>query len=51
MFLKTLNKRGNMNNELLKMPKVELHMHLDGSIPIYVLEKLSGLSYEEQSKD
>lgn len=36
-----------MNNELLKMPKVELHLHLDGSIPIYVLEKLSGLSFEE----
>jgi adenosine deaminase len=39
--------RGNMNNVLLKIPKVELHMHLDGSIPIYALEKLSGLSYEE----
>ena len=36
-----------MNNELLKMPKVELHLHLDGSIPIYVLEKLSNLSYDE----
>jgi len=36
-----------MNNELLKMPKIELHMHLDGSIPIYALEKISGLSYEE----
>ncbi len=36
-----------MNNVLLKIPKVELHMHLDGSIPIYALEKLSGLSYEE----
>ena len=39
--------RGYMNNELLKMPKVELHMHLDGSIPIKTLEELSGLSYEE----
>jgi len=36
-----------MRNELLKMPKIELHLHLDGSIPIYVLEKLSGLSYDE----
>ena len=36
-----------MRNEILKMPKVELHLHLDGSIPIYVLEKLSGLSYDE----
>ena len=36
-----------MNNELLKMPKIELHMHLDGSIPIYALEKISGLSYDE----
>ena len=39
--------RGNMNNELLKMPKVELHMHLDGSIPINALIELSGLTYEE----
>ncbi len=36
-----------MNQEIFKMPKVELHLHLDGSIPIYVLEKLSGLSYDE----
>ncbi len=36
-----------MNSELLKMPKIELHLHMDGSIPIYVLEKLSGLTYEE----
>lgn len=39
--------RGNMDNEIIKMPKVELHLHLDGSIPIFVLEKLSGLSYDE----
>ncbi len=36
-----------MNQELLKMPKVELHMHLDGSVPINTLMKLSGLSYDE----
>lgn len=36
-----------MNQELLKLPKIELHMHLDGSIPIYALEKLSGLPYDE----
>lgn len=36
-----------MNNKLLKMPKVELHLHMDGSIPINILEKLSGLSYKE----
>ena len=36
-----------MNSEILKIPKVELHLHLDGSIPIDVLEKLSGLSYNE----
>ena len=36
-----------MNSELLRIPKVELHMHLDGSVPIYVLEKLSGLSFDE----
>lgn len=39
--------RGYMNEKIFKMPKVELHLHLDGSIPIYVLEKLSGLSHEE----
>lgn len=32
---------------LLKMPKVELHMHLDGSVPFSVLEKLSGLPIGE----
>ena len=32
-----------MNSELLKIPKIELHMHLDGSVPFDVLEKLSGL--------
>ena len=42
-----LDKRGNMNNEMLKKPKVELHLHLDGSVPIHVLQELSGLSYEE----
>ncbi len=36
-----------MSNDLLKMPKVELHMHLDGSIPLFALEKISGLSYDE----
>ena len=36
-----------MNNEILKVPKVELHLHLDGSIPLNVLEQLSGLSHEE----
>ena len=41
------DKRGNMNSELLKMPKIELHMHFDGSIPITTLEELSGLSYDE----
>ena len=30
-----------------KMPKVELHMHLDGSIPLEVLCSLSGLSREK----
>ena len=39
-----------MENEILKMPKVELHLHLDGSVPIYILEKLSGLSHDEVYK-
>ena len=37
-----------MNSEiLLKIPKVELHMHLDGSVPFSALEKLSGLPLGE----
>ena len=39
-----------MNNEILEMPKVELHLHLDGSVPFSVLERLSGLSYNEVYK-
>ena len=36
-----------MKEELLKMPKVELHLHLDGSISVDLLSKLSGLSKDE----
>lgn len=36
-----------MNNELLKIPKIELHVHLDGSVPLYVIQKLSKLSFHE----
>ncbi len=37
-----------MDSELLlKIPKVELHMHLDGSVPFDVLSKLSGLPVSE----
>ena len=39
-----------MKDEVLKMPKIELHLHLDGSIPIHALEKLSGLSQEDVYK-
>ena len=40
-----------MDNKLLKIPKIELHLHLDGSVPIYALEKISGLSYDEVFKE
>lgn len=36
-----------MIDEIRKMPKVLLHIHLDGSISIPTLSKLSGLSIEE----
>ena len=36
-----------MKKEINKMPKVELHLHLDGSVSIKTLMKLSGLSKEE----
>ena len=36
-----------MNKELVNVPKVELHLHFDGSIAISLLEKWSGLSHDE----
>lgn len=36
-----------MDSGLLGIPKIELHMHLDGSVPFYVLRKISGLDINE----
>ena len=36
-----------MDNDLKKMPKVELHLHLDGSLSLDLASELSGLSKEE----
>ena len=36
-----------MNEMLLKMPKIELHLHLDGSVSLDLLEMWSGLSIDE----
>ena len=36
-----------MKDEIKKMPKVLLHIHLDGSVSIPLLSRLSGLSEEE----
>ena len=36
-----------MNNEIINLPKVELHVHLDGSIPISIISKLSKMSFHE----
>ena len=36
-----------MNNELIKITKLELHMHLDGSVAFSLLEKWSGRPYDE----
>lgn len=39
-----------MNEKLLRMPKVELHVHLDGSVSLDLLEKWSGLNSDEVRK-
>ena len=39
-----------MNEKLLKMPKIELHLHLDGSVSLDLLERWSGLSMDEVIK-
>lgn len=36
-----------MINEIKKMPKIELHLHLDGSIPLDIASKLSDLPISE----
>lgn len=36
-----------MDKEIIEMPKVELHLHFDGSISLDLLEKWSGLSHDE----
>ena len=32
-----------MREELLKLPKIELHLHLDGSMSLSVAKKISNL--------
>lgn len=39
-----------MNERLFKMPKVELHLHLDGSVSLDLLKKWSGLNTDEVIK-
>ena len=40
-----------MNKEIINLPKVELHLHFDGSISLDLLEKCSGLSRDEVIKE
>lgn len=40
-----------MIDELKKLPKVELHLHLDGSIPIDLASQLSHCSVKELEKE
>lgn len=35
-----------MSGDIVKMPKVELHLHLDGSVSLELLEKFSGYSHD-----
>ena len=39
-----------MDNKILEMPKVELHLHLDGAVPLSLLEEFSGYSKNEIEK-
>lgn len=39
-----------MNKEIINLPKVELHLHFDGSVSIDLLKKWSGLSRDEVVK-
>ena len=36
-----------MKEELIKLPKIELHLHLDGAVSIEIASNLTGLSIEE----
>ena len=40
-----------MNDIIKKLPKVELHLHLDGSVPLEVAEELSSMSMEILKKE
>lgn len=40
-----------MTEEIQQLKKIELHFHLDGSVPISILKKLSGLNEEEITKE
>jgi len=37
--------------EFVKLPKVELHLHLDGSVSLEIASKLSGMSIDEVKKE
>ncbi len=39
-----------MKEELIKLPKIELHLHLDGAVSIELASRLSNLSIDEVSK-
>ena len=39
-----------MEDKIINMPKIELHLHLDGSVSIDLLEKFSGSSRDEVIK-
>ena len=40
-----------MKEQIEKLKKIELHIHLDGSVPIATISKISGKSIEELTEE
>ena len=40
-----------MLEKIKSLPKIELHFHLDGSVPISIIKELSGKTEEEITKE
>ena len=40
-----------MLEKIKELPKIELHFHLDGSVPISIIKEISGKTEEEITKE